>query len=170
MAEPFIAEIRMVGFKFAPRDWALCDGQILAINQNQALFALLGTTYGGDGRVSYGLPDFRGRSPVSYGRSAHINVEYALGQQAGSEGVRLDLGTMPNHYHGVRVQNAPASQASPVGGVPATGTLGNYAPGQAKTPMHDTAATGGAQAHENMQPFAVINFCIALHGLFPARN
>lgn len=166
MSEPFLAEIRIVGFNFAPRGWAFCDGQILPINQNQSLYSLLGTTYGGDGRTSFALPDMRGRTPI------HVGNGHREGQKAGEETVTLSKAQMPYHEHtyGVSssVGNSPDPRSASIGessslpyGAPAT----LVAMGTSMT-----ASVGGGQGHENMQPYLVVNFCIALQGLFPSRN
>lgn len=169
MASPFLAEIRMVGFNFSPRGWALCDGQLLPINQNQSLFSLLGTTYGGDGRTSFALLDLRGRSPRKGGQSAAD-----IGQRAGTETVTLTEAEIPAHSHSFQV-NAQASNAS----TPEGNYLGKDTDppiyrevGKSTVPMEPgtIAATGGGLSHENMQPYQVVNFCIALQGLLPSRN
>ena len=166
MSDPFLAEIKMVGFNFAPRGWALCDGQLLPIAQNSALFSLLGTTYGGDGRTTFALPDLRGRAPM------HVGSGVNLGSKAGAETVTLTESQLPVHVH----QRANTDQAR------SNTPLGNLLSGRARrgkavwTPPvnrvslgSDTAA-GGGQPHNNMQPYLVLNFCIALQGVFPSRN
>lgn len=171
MSEPFLAEIRMVGFNFAPRGWALCDGQILPINQNQALYSLLGTTYGGDGRTSFALPDLRGRAPIHVGQS-DSGVSYREGQEGGEETHTLSTNEMPNHVHSVNASGSAGDAPIPGGhllaNVPANlyrapGNQTGFAPGT-------IGNAGGSQAHQNMQPYLVLNFCIALQGLFPSRN
>ena len=171
MSEPFLAEIRIVGFNFAPRGWAFCDGQILPINQNQSLYSLLGTTYGGDGRTSFALPDIRGRSPI------HKSDSKKLGGKGGQENVALSSAQTPSHTHTpLRATNASASVASPG---PTTvpcdpGETAYLATTDARTlvNMATTAITnaGGGQAHTNMQPFLTLAYIIALRGLFPSRN
>jgi microcystin-dependent protein len=167
MSEPFLAEIRIVGFNFAPRGWALCDGQILPINQNQSLYSLLGTTYGGDGRTSFALPDLRGRTPI------HVGDGHVQGQKGGEETHTLSVAEMPHHDH---MAVGSSNQAnSPV---PANNVLADSAPNEIfHSPtnlvnLHSgtTANTGGGQAHDNMQPFLALYFVIALQGLFPSRN
>ncbi|MCP5424476.1 MAG: phage tail protein [Gammaproteobacteria bacterium] len=172
MSEPFLAEIRMVGFSFAPRGWAFCDGQILPINQNQSLYSLLGTTYGGDGRTTFALPDLRGRTPIHVGSSDGGNLGYDLGFKSGEETHTLSVYELPQHTHTVK-----ASQNEPTSPVPTNNVLGAslnelYAdPSNLVALQSGTVANvGGGQAHDNMQPFLAVNFCIALQGLFPSRN
>ena len=165
MSEPFLGEIRIVGFNFAPRGWALCDGQILPINQNQALYSLLGTTYGGDGRTSFALPDLRGRAPM------HFSSGHLLGQRAGEENHTLSAAEMPQHTHEVNASSGNATSASPQGNVFAAAErpiYREYDPGAGQT--IGGASAGGSQAHGNMQPYLTVNFVIALQGLFPSRN
>jgi len=170
MSEPFLAEIRIVSFNFAPRGFATCDGQILPINQNQSLFSLLGTTYGGDGRTSFALPDLRGRSP------RHIETSSQLGQRAGEERHALTAGEIPAHTHGVQGTSNAAILTDPTDALHGAAGGGRrpltpYTSGSNLTPMAATAASGGGgQGHENMQPFLTLNFVIALQGLFPSRN
>ncbi len=170
MSEPFLAEIRIVGFNFAPRGWAFCDGQILPINQNQSLYSLLGTIYGGDGRTSFALPDLRGRTPIHVGSSnggAHLQ-----GQKGGEEQHTLAANEMPNHDHVFEASGADATGIVPTGQFLARATTATYTPPANLVDMNSGAVanTGGGQAHENMQPFLAVNFCIALQGLFPSRN
>lgn len=171
MSEPFLAEVRIVGFNFAPRGWAFCDGQILPINQNQSLYSLLGTTYGGDGRTSFALPDLRGRTPIHVGRS-NGGQSHTLGQKSGEETHTLAANEMPQHRHAVNVSNA-GTTAVPTGAILANAGADYFRDGQ-NTPVGMNAGAslnvGGGQAHENMQPYLALNFCIALQGLFPSRN
>jgi microcystin-dependent protein len=167
MAEPFLSEIRMMSFVFAPKGWALCNGQLLPINQNQALFSLLGTTFGGDGRVNFGLPDLRGRVPV------HVGSGHTLGERGGEQAHTLSISEIPTHTHVARA-------ATPSGGnAPSTSTLlARSVPQPAYAPPSNLVAmapqtignVGGSQAHLNMQPFLTISFCIALQGIFPSPN
>jgi len=171
MSEPFLAEVRMVGFNFAPRGWAFCDGQILPINQNQSLYSLLGTTYGGDGRTTFALPDIRGRTPIHVGRS-NGGGDHRLGQKSGEETHTLSANEMPNHDHVVMATSENANQPSPQGHVFARSTNTIYRSPDGLTPIKSDSVlhVGGGQAHENMQPYLAVNYCIALQGLFPSRN
>jgi len=166
MSEPFLAEVRIFGFNFPPRGWATCDGQLLPINQNQSLFSLLGTTYGGDGRTSFALPDLRGRTPI------HFDSPHPLGDRDGEEGHILTTGEIPSHTHAPRGSTSDVDSPDPDGrmlgnnvGLPYRGF------GSAADMTPDTITNaGGGQPHNNMQPFLTLNFCVALQGLFPARN
>ncbi|MCG8416402.1 MAG: tail fiber protein [Proteobacteria bacterium] len=166
MSEPFLAEIRIVGFNFAPRGWAFCDGQILPINQNQSLYSLLGTTYGGDGRTSFALPDLRGRTPT------HVGNGHPLGQRGGEETHTLSTAEMPAHRHVVRASSVDGTSPLPADAALARSTNQIYHEPTNLEPMNSgsVASVGGSQGHENMQPFITLNFCIALMGLFPSRN
>jgi microcystin-dependent protein len=164
-SESFLAEIRIVSFGFAPSGWARCNGQLLPINQNQALFALLGTTYGGNGQTNFALPNLQGRVPI------HFDASHDLGEKAGSTSVMLNVQQLPSHVHAVMVNSAPGTTANPVNNF-----LGNannaYVAPQALTTMHPGTITsvGGSQAHNNMMPYLTLNFIIALQGIFPSRN
>jgi microcystin-dependent protein len=166
MAEPFLSEIRIMSFEFAPKGWAMCNGQLLPINQNQALFSLLGTTFGGDGRVNFALPDLRGRTPI------HVGSGHTLGERGGEQAHTVSIAELPQHTHSVRASKQTSNAESPTGNLlagannlyrrPSTslvalapGTIGN---------------NGGSQAHLNMQPFLTLGFCIALQGIFPSPN
>jgi microcystin-dependent protein len=167
MAEPYLGEIKIVGFDYAPKGWAVCNGQVLAISQNQALFALLGTTFGGDGRTTFALPNLQGRAPV------HMGNEVPLGQSAGEEHHTLTIGEMPGHAHPASgTSNGPAA-GSPEGNVWATLTATQNPYSQAPNATMVANAirmAGGGQAHANMQPYLVLTFVIALQGIFPSRN
>jgi microcystin-dependent protein len=166
MAEPFLAEIRIMSFNFAPKGWALCNGQLLPINQNQALFSLLGTTYGGDGRVNFALPELRGRAQV------HMGNGNTLGERAGQEAHTLTIQEIPSHTHTGNVSSSNGAAIIP------TGTVLAKTP---NAPYHDPtnlvsmdpgtlASVGGSQPHLNMQPHLVLSFCIALQGIFPSET
>jgi microcystin-dependent protein len=170
MAEPFLSEIRIMSFVFAPKGWALCNGQLLPINQNQALFSLLGTSFGGDGRVNFALPDLRGRVPI------HVGSGHTLGERGGEQAHTLSISELPTHAH---VVNATSTQATDQTNGPAPtrvlaqsnfsfgwGPPGNF---QAMA-ASEIGNTGGSQAHLNMQPFLTVSFCIALQGIFPSPN
>lgn len=168
MSEPFLAEIKIVGFNFPPRGWALCDGQILPINQYQSLYSLLGTTYGGDGRTTFGLPDLRGRTPVHPGADG-----VTLGQKTGEETHFLATAEIPAHRHTLRASSAVGNSVNPTNNVLAdTAPVEIYHDDENRVAMRSgTVANAGAnQGHDNMQPFLTLNFCIALQGLFPSRN
>jgi microcystin-dependent protein len=169
--EPFIGEIRLFGFNFAPLGWALCDGSLLPISQNTALFSLLGTTYGGDGRSTFALPDLRGRVPVSMGTGPGLST-YDIGELGGSENVTLIASQVPAHNHNIQASDAPASEPKPGGGVLARTNSSTYAAGTDGTTLSANAisSSGGSQPHPNLQPFLAVNFCIALQGIFPSRN
>lgn len=162
MAEPFLSEIRIMSFAFAPRGWAQCNGQLLPINQNQGLFSLLGTTFGGDGRVTFALPDFRGRMPM------HVGSGHTLGERAGEAAHTLTVNELPVHTHMVSASEVPGNRSSSNGNIPAA-AFGHYAPG-ADTSLALASVTnvGGSQAHPNMPPFLALNFTIALQGIFPS--
>lgn len=165
MSEPFLAEIRIMGFNFAPRGWASCDGQILPINQNQALYSLLGTTYGGDGRTSFGLPDLRGRIPF------HAGSTISLGQKTGEESHTLLPNEIPAHTHLFHASSVPGDSESGIGNLVAPSPIGDLQFAASESNAKMAATSGGtAMAHENMPPYLALNFCIAIQGLFPPRN
>jgi len=170
--QPFLGEIRAIAFNFPPKGWAFCNGQLLSIQQNQALFAILGTTYGGNGQTTFALPDLRGRSPLHFGQSPGLS-NYVLGQAAGTEGVTLIQSQMPAHNHLVKA-NANANAGVAANSFPAGPPSGNnlYGPSVAG-PAMDTnmvPAQGGNQPHSNQQPYLVVNYVIALVGIFPSMN
>ena len=168
MAEPFLSEIRLMSFVFAPKGWALCNGQLLPINQNQALFSLLGTTFGGDGRVNFGLPDLRGRTPI------HVGSGHTLGERGGEQAHTLSIGEIPTHTHLVNASANLSTDGTPSGSlVLSQSKAANlYGPATALQAMAPAAVSnvGGSQAHLNMQPFLTLSFCIALQGIFPSPN
>lgn len=167
MAEPFLSEIRLFSFNFAPRGWALCNGQLLPINQNQALFALLGTTFGGDGRVNFALPNLQGRVPI------HTGDGHTLGERAGESAHTITIPEMPAHTHTAQASPAAGTQNVPANNLVlaqraaeiyhASSNLGSMSAGTISN-------AGGSQAHQNMQPYLTLNFCIALQGIFPSQN
>ncbi|HTP11089.1 MAG TPA: tail fiber protein [Anaerolineae bacterium] len=168
MAEPFLSEIRIMSFGFPPKGWALCNGQLLPINQNQALFSLLGTTYGGDGRVNFGLPNLQGRTPI------HMGSGHTLGELGGEQGHTLSISELPTHTHPLNGSTTAASTPTPDTNtvLSASNPQSSYAPASNLVAMAPASITnvGGSQAHLNMQPFLVLNFCIALQGIFPSQT
>ena len=166
MSEPFLAEIKVVSFNFAPKGWALCNGQLLPINQNQALFSLLGTTYGGNGQTTFALPDFRGRVPV------HVGSGVTLGQAAGTDFHTLLHAEMPQHTHLAPASGLPAALGDPAGSVFGTSLNEAVFAGAPTGSMSAATSTnvGSSQPHENRQPYLVLNFVIALQGIFPSPN
>lgn len=181
MSDPFLGEIRMVGFNFAPRGWAQCQGQLMAISQNTALFSLLGTMYGGDGQVTFGLPDFQGRSPVGMGQGPGLSP-IDQGEKAGTESVTLTILNMPTHTHPTTVQVAGASTNPVTAPTSTNAVLGasGGGPGSASiwsselnTPVSmagvQSGMAGGSQPVGTRNPYLGINFCIAVEGIFPSR-
>ena len=169
MSQPFLGQIQSFGFNFAPRGWALCNGQLLSIAQNTALFALLGTTYGGNGQTTFALPDLRGRCSLHFGQGPGL-TNRDLGEVSGTETVTLTTNQMPQHNHTMN-----ASSATKVGSAPAGNVFGGapiYISGAPDSVMAPASIgmTGGSQPHPNMEPYLVINWCIALEGIFPSRN
>ncbi|HWS55464.1 MAG TPA: tail fiber protein [Pyrinomonadaceae bacterium] len=170
MAEPFLSEIRIMSFGFAPKGWALCNGQLMPINQNQALFSLLGTTFGGDGRVNFALPDLRGRTPI------HVGSGHTLGERGGEQAHTLSIAELPTHTHVLQGVGAAAATPDPTNAffAQAPAAIGavystSASPLVALNPQ-SVGNTGGSQAHLNMQPFLTLTFCIALQGIFPSPN
>ncbi len=174
MSDPFIGEIALFGGNFAPRGWAFCDGQLLPIAQNTALFSILGTTYGGDGRTTFGLPDLRGRVPMQPGNGPGLSPR-RLGERAGVEEVTLSAQQIPSHSHAANCVT-PAGNSNDAAGKfwadDAGAASATYHGGPANATMNAGAIgnTGGSQAHTNVQPFLCVNFIIALVGIFPSRN
>ena len=172
----FLGFIAAFGFNFPPRGWALCNGQLLSISQNTALFALLGTTFGGDGRNTFGLPNLMGRTAIGMGQGAGL-ANYPIGQVSGTENVTLTSTQIPSHAHQMMASSDPQSAGSPLnsslGSAPRGSSTGNiYVPGTTNqvAMASMTAPIGGNQPHSNLQPYLVINYCIALEGIFPSRN
>jgi len=168
MAEPFLSEIRIMSFVFAPKGWALCNGQLLPINQNQALFSLLGTTYGGDGRVNFGLPDLRGKVPI------HMGSGFTLGEKGGEQSHTLSIAELTTHVHIMQGSSTAGDGPAPGGQLLAPGNstqmYGALSPNLTSLLPSTIGNTGGSQAHLNMQPFLILSFCIALQGIFPSQT
>jgi microcystin-dependent protein len=167
VSEPFLSEIRLVSFNFPPKGWAFCTGQLLPINQNQALFSLLGTTYGGDGRVNFGLPNLQGRSPN------HIGNGFGLGQFGGEQSHTLTAGELPAHLHPITSSDSAANTADPTGAYLANSSNNNFIDRTSADGAMDPStisATGGGQPHNNLQPFLCLTYIIALQGIFPSQN
>ena len=166
MAEPFLSEIRMMSFNFPPKGWAMCNGQLLPINQNQGLFSLLGTTFGGDGRVNFALPNLQGNTPI------HMGSGFTLGQTGGEQAHTLSISEIPTHTHSANATNTSGAAAVPGGAF--LGAFNNAYNSQITNPTALIAGSisnvGGSQAHLNMQPFLALNFCIALQGIFPSQS
>ena len=166
MAEPFLSEIRIFSFNFAPKGWALCNGQFLPINQNQALFALLGTTFGGNGQTNFALPNLQGRTPI------HVGSGHTLGELGGEQSHTLSISELPEHTHILYSSPASGTTNEPLNALPARSQQNTYANAAELGAMSPAVVTntGGSQAHLNMQPFLTLNFCIALQGIFPSPN
>lgn len=167
MSEPFLSEIRIFSFVFAPKGWALCNGQFLPINQNQALFSLLGTRYGGNGQTTFALPDLRGRVPI------HMSNSHTLGEVGGEQAHTLSIAELPLHTHVLNASNTTATLDNPAGNVTANSNPNNiYGPTASLQTLNPqtVANVGGSQAHLNMQPFLTLSFAIALQGIFPSQN
>jgi microcystin-dependent protein len=171
MSDPFVGEIRMFAGIFAPQGWAFCDGQLLAVSQNDALFSLLGTIYGGDGRTTFGLPDLRGRLPIHAGTGPGLSPR-PLGSRGGEEQVTLLANQLPSHTHELQASTLPANAGSPAAHVPAETTTDRaYRSAAVTTSMGPrTTNIGGSQSHTNLMPFLCVHFIIALFGIYPSRN
>jgi microcystin-dependent protein len=166
VAEPFLSEIRMMSFVFPPKGWALSNGQLLPINQNQALFSLLGTTFGGDGRVNFALPDLRGRTPI------HVGGGHTVGERGGEQAHTLSIAEIPTHTHALNVSSAASGgNVSPAGRVLGGANNAYHSPANLTSLNPQSVSNvGGSQAHLNMQPFLTLSFCVALQGIFPSPN
>ena len=165
MSEPFLSEIKIMSFGFPPKGWAMCDGQLLPINQNQALFSLLGTTYGGDGRVNFGLPNLQGCVPM------HVGNGHTLGERGGEQAHTLSISQLPTHTHFAMGAQTPGGTSFATNAALAA-AANLYSPPANQTSLNPATVTnvGGSQAHLNMQPFLTLSFCIALQGIFPSQN
>jgi microcystin-dependent protein len=166
MAEPFLSEIRIMSFTFAPKGWALCNGQTLPINQNQPLFALLGTTYGGNGQTTFALPNLQGNAPL------HMGSGFTLGQKGGEQAHTLSISELPTHTHVFNGTSTTGSLNVTTNNILGVSQTPIYTPAQSLLALNPASvtSTGGSQAHLNMQPYLVLNFCIALQGIFPSQN
>lgn len=171
MSEPFVGEIRMFAGNFAPRGWAFCDGQLLAVSQNDALFSLLGTIYGGDGRTTFGLPDLRGRIPLHAGHGPGLS-ERRLGSKAGAEQVTVTVNQLPSHTHPWQASTDLASSRDTAGAVLAQSVPDIYTSRRAEIPLNASTVgnTGGSRSHTNVMPFLCVHFIIALFGIYPSRQ
>lgn len=172
MSSPYVGEIRMFGGSFAPAGWAMCQGQLMPISQNETLFNLIGTTYGGDGQETFAIPDCQGRVPVHMGTGSS-GTTYQIGEKAGTETVTLNTNQMPNHTHPWLISQDSATQNSPSGNLVASSTnIKNWSPFPGTASMNANAVTpiGGNQPHENMMPYLCITFIISLFGIFPSQN
>jgi microcystin-dependent protein len=170
MSEPYIGEIRMFGGNFAPAGWAFCNGQLMPISENDALFTLLGTMYGGDGQETFGLPDLQGRIPLHFGQGPGISQNYQMGEKAGVESVTLTVNQLPSHNHALIASSDPANATGPGGNVLANpvNTFPYFpAAGGLQLNAQTLAPQGGSQPHDNMMPFLVVSFIISLFGIFP---
>ncbi|MDQ3919754.1 MAG: tail fiber protein [Acidobacteriota bacterium] len=166
MSEPFLSEIKIMSFNFPPKGWAFCNGQFLPINQNQALFALLGTTYGGNGQTTFALPNLRGRVPI------HMGSGHTLGEAAGTTSVTVNIQQLPTHLHVFNANSGAGDATTPNGALLAKAPANSYAPPGTVATMRSNMLSnvGGSQPHNNMMPYLVLNFCIALQGIFPSQN
>ena len=173
MSEPFVGEIKMFAGNFAPRSWAFCDGQLLAVSQNDALFSLLGTIYGGDGRTTFGLPDLRGRVPLHQGSGPGLSPR-SLGAKSGTENETVNTNQLPAHAHEMQGSSDFGADLSPAGNVPGTAAGANLYntadTGLVAMDSDAAAATGGGQSHTNVMPFLCVHFIIALFGVYPSRT
>ncbi len=167
----YIGEIRLFGFTFAPVDWAFCDGTLLSVSQHTALFSLIGTTYGGDGRSTFALPDLRGRVPLHKGQGPGLR-DYRQGQKSGMEMVQLTPAEMPSHSHNPQCSDQPGNQQLPANAVPAdeTNAVHKLYQTSADGVMFPTTSAGGNQAHDNMQPYLAVSYCMCLEGIYPSRS
>jgi microcystin-dependent protein len=177
MSDVFLGEIRIFPFNFAPKGWAMCDGQLMAISQNTALFSLLGTTYGGDGKSTFELPNLQGRAPMLYGNGLGL-TPHVIGEVSGAPSVALNVSEMPAHNHSSTADTSVATTTNPFGNLPAIAAINPRFPDNMYTNSAPNAlmlagnvlTAGGGSPHNNLQPYLVLNFCIALQGIFPSRS
>ncbi|WP_274653902.1 phage tail protein [Paenibacillus humicola] len=171
MSEPYLGEIRLFAGTYAPVGWEFCNGQLLSISQNDALFSLLGTTYGGDGQTTFGLPDLRGRVPLGQGKNP-TGSSYAMGQLAGTETVTLTVNNLPGHTHAVMANNTSGTTGDPSNAFWAQSTSTQYATAapDAQMSAQSIASSGGSQPHDNMMPTLAVSYIIALNGIYPSQN
>lgn len=170
MSEPFVGEIRMFAGNFAPSGWAFCDGQLLAVSQNDALFSLVGTIYGGDGRTTFGLPDLRGRIPIHAGQGPGLS-EQRLGAKSGVENVTLVINELPSHTHTMKASKAPLRYPHPMDNLPGRSFRRNYHNGSnGNMGSESITSVGGSRSHTNLMPYLCVNFIIALFGIYPSRH
>jgi microcystin-dependent protein len=173
MSDPYVGEIRMFGGNFAPAGWAFCAGQLMPISENDTLFNLIGTTYGGDGQQTFGLPDLQGRFPIHAGQGPVITQTYQLGEKAGVESVPISVAQLPTHNHGWLASNDPSNSLIPTSNVVSTPlNITPYFSGAASVPLNASSlqAVGGSQPHVNMMPFLCVSFIISLFGIFPSQT
>jgi microcystin-dependent protein len=173
MSQPYVGEIRMFGGNFAPAGWAFCNGALIPISENETLFNLIGTTYGGDGQQTFGLPDLQGRVPIHAGQGPNISQNYQLGEKAGVESVTLSTQQIPTHNHGWLASNDPSNSLIPTSNVVSTPlNITPYFAGGASVPLNASSLqpVGGSQPHDNMIPFLVVSFIISLYGIFPSQT
>jgi microcystin-dependent protein len=169
MADPFLGEMRLFAFGFPPQGWAFCNGQLLPINQNQALFSILGTTYGGNGQTTFALPNLQGAVPMHFGTSLE-GLTYDIGQAAGEASHTVVVNEYPSHSHPMNGETGPRTATDPTNAVLASGDIYGIGPPTGTLAPQAVGPGGGGQPHNNMQPYTTINICIALVGIFPSRN
>jgi microcystin-dependent protein len=172
MANPYLGEIRIVAFNFAPQGWAMCNGQLLPINQNTALFSILGTTYGGNGTTTFALPNLQSQVPIFWGQGTGLSNQYTLGQTGGTENVTLEPSQLPSHSHSANANSAGVNAATPGANFWGNSQQSNYAAATDGTTLAPgtVSPAGGGQPFQRLRPFLVLNFVIAMQGIFPSRN
>jgi microcystin-dependent protein len=173
MSQPYVGEIRMFGGNFAPAGWAFCAGQLMPISENETLFQLIGTTYGGDGQETFGIPDLQGRMPIHMGQGPGLTQNYTIGEKGGSEQVTISLNQLPNHNHGWLASNDPSNSLIPTSNAVSTPlNITPYFAGNASIPLNASSLQpiGGSQPHDNMTPFLCVSFIISLFGIFPSQT